>query len=268
MSFQKDNGMKMLKEAFNEFAAKQAPLVKKFDSIGQIVMVEVQNLLSKGQMPTEKDMNELAVKAVAQVVTQGDVENLVADVQDLLAGEKTSTGIAMILGSLDLGQIDRGVQEAVASLKDPQVGMQVAQAIKQLLDQYDSTELGFQISAMASQLPIPAQFKPMVDVQLDRFSRFLDSAKWMSDEDIAAAVAGIADEIPTQVVSQMLYGATASMSPEAVSSILANVAASLPSPEEAGKMYADAVGISPKTPSNDDDKPKKGKGVDFGFGKK
>ena len=274
MSFQDNGGFKMLKEAFNEFATKQAPLMGKGNQIGEAVMVEIQTMISRGKMPSQNDMNDVVKKAVAKVITRQDIENLTADVRDLLTGTKTSTGIAMVLGSLDVSQVDKMVTDFVDSMKDPQQGLQIAKAIKDMANQPGIDDLGPQLSALIDGAPLPAAIKPLVEMQADRFARFVENAKFMSEQDIADAVARFADEIPTKMVSDMLYGVASSMSAETVSELLASAAASLPTPEKAGDLYDAAMGNTGNKPAdkpaNNDNAPKKDNkgGNPFKFGNK
>lgn len=270
MSFQNNDGFKMLKEAFNEFAQKQAPLMGKGNQISQAMMQEVQDMLSRGQMPSQNDMNGLVKKAVARVITRQDIESLTEDVRDLLTGTKTSTGIAMIMGSLDMSQIDKMVTDFVDSMKDPQQSLQIAKAIKDMANQPGVEDLGAQLSALIDGAPLPGALKPLAEMQVDRFARFVENAKFMSEQDIADAVSRFADEIPTKMVSDMLFGIAASMSPETVSQLLASAAASLPTPQEAGDRYEAAVGISSgnNKPANNKKDGKGGAPFKFGNGPK
>ncbi len=265
MKFDGNEGIKLLKEAFNEFAAKQTATIEKTLIGLEGVQAEIEALVQSGN-PSPEELEAVIKGALVDALTQDDVENIVADVQELLAGEKTSTGISLLLSSFDASEMDQTIESLVSSLKDPQVAMQIAQGLKQSLNQPGQDDMGAALSAAASQLPLPEPFKMMVEMQADRFGSFLDNAKHMSEDEIANAVMGFADEIPTTMISQTLYGITASMSPEAVSQLLMSAAASLPTPQEAGQAYAALMGTSPKKADNDNTPKRGGGNGGFKFG--
>jgi|AntRauTorcE11897_2_1112592.scaffolds.fasta_scaffold00743_16 urease gamma subunit len=272
MSFEDNSGFKKLKDAFARFAAKHDPsqlqpkLVKTASAAAKAALTEVER-----EFPRES------------------VEKFVDDAYQLLAGQDVTDGLTEMVQSLDLSQIEDGLNTVVSRLKDPQTSQMLASSFKSLSGQMEFGEFKLQMKTMLGGSKMPPLVEGFFDKMMSDLEVFYDESKEMSTKEIADRIADYADSIPTDFLSQQAYGAMQFINPETLTMVVSQLTANLPSSKQAGDLYdygmnkarqqidvlADQFSKPSRKPSaNDDQKPaaksqpkpaRRKKGNDDGF---
>ncbi|MGM0422839.1 MAG: hypothetical protein ACQEQL_07070 [Pseudomonadota bacterium] len=220
MSFDENPGFKKLKDAFARFGAKHDPsqlqpkLVKTASAAAKAALTEVER-----EFPRES------------------VEKFVDDVYQLIAGQDVTDGLTEMVQSLDLSQIEDGLNTAVSRLKDPQTSQVLASTFKSLSSQMEFNEFKMQMKMMLGGNKMPPVVEGLFDKLMTDLEVFYDESKDLSTKEIADRISDYADSIPTDFISQQAYAAMQFINPETLTMMVSQFTANLPSSKQAGDLY-------------------------------
>lgn len=220
MSFEDNPGFKKLKDAFARFAANHDP-----------------NQLKPKLTKAATEAAKAALSEVEREFPKESVERLVNDVYQLLAGQDVTDGLSQLVQTLDLSQIEDGLNSVVDRLKDPQIGQSIASGFKSLSGQVSFIEFKTQMKFLLGNDKMPALVEGIFDRLMDDLEVFYDESKEMSVKEIADRLADYADSIPTDFVSQQIYGVMQYVNPETLTMVIAQLTTNLPSGKQAADLY-------------------------------
>lgn len=179
-----------------------------------------------------KDAIDNALTQYPQPLLTDMVEDLYQRLQD--QPQSASFGGGLPGGAFDEEKLTHLIDSAKEQMKKPLVSLIIAKQIKRTLATKSNDDIATMLEDMAKDRSLNDQM--MISMAFMQLSPMLDQIRAASDEDVAAQVRDMADEIPSRLLAQQLIQMAAQKA-AANNAQNQNVTENLPTPEAVADTF-------------------------------
>jgi uncharacterized membrane protein YheB (UPF0754 family) len=204
-------------DAFSKFASAHGG----DDIAGRITRA----LASGGKAAVDKSLEEFPKTFITRTAK---------DFYALISSQEIADSLSSSVTSFDEEKVKEAVDNLADRLKDPEVALQVAKQVKEILSKTSTDDIEAALDGLTDKLP--ADKRMMVIFTLAQAKPLIDSMRTASDEEVAEIISSIADNLPSDLIALQLGALTREVTPERISKHTQDAVDKLPSPKALGDI--------------------------------